>query len=290
MKIKKLYFILFLFGISLNAYAGGGWTKKKGKGYFKLSQWWLIADQHFTDEGKIDPNVTNGLFNTNVYAEYGLTDRFTGIVNLPLFSRAYFNNQVSGTTGEVTKPGEAINSLGDANVTLKYGIIQDRKVVLSSSLMLGLPLGNARGGSEGNLQTGDGEFNQLFRLDVSTSVKIDNLPTFYTLYAGVNNRTKGFSDEFRFGLEAGFLAYKEKVIGVGRVYGVKSFRNGEVALGSDSGMSVFANNSEFVSVATELSYKFSEKVGVSAGFATALYGKIIFANPSYSIGIFLDMK
>ncbi|MGB0525088.1 MAG: hypothetical protein ACPGJS_19095, partial [Flammeovirgaceae bacterium] len=224
--IKHILVVLFCIGLTFQAVAGGGWTKKKGTGYFKLSQWWLISDQHFTSTGAIDPNQTMGLFNTSIYAEYGLTDRFTSIVYAPLFSRALFYNQISGTTGEVLTSGEAINSIGDTDITLKYGLIQDKKIVLSSSLMLGLPLGNNSGGSAGNLQTGDGEFNQMIRLDASTSLNIKNLPTFYTIYAGVNNRTNGFSDEFRYGIEAGFLAFDSKVIGVGRLYGIQSFQNG----------------------------------------------------------------
>ncbi|MEM9823436.1 MAG: hypothetical protein AAF985_20300, partial [Bacteroidota bacterium] len=62
---------LFLLFCSFPVLAGGGWPQPKGNGYFKLYQWWVIADQHFTDAGKIDPNVTSGIFNTSLYAEYG---------------------------------------------------------------------------------------------------------------------------------------------------------------------------------------------------------------------------
>ena len=270
-------------------YAGGGWTKGKGKGFFKLSEWWIIADQHYTDEGKIDPNVTNGLFNTSIYAEYGITNRLTGIVYFPVFSRAYFNNQISATTGEVLKQGESINSIGDTDISLKYGIIQGKKIVMSSSLMLGLPLGNSSGGTEGNLQTGDGEFNQMLRVDISTAFQLGKVNTFYSVYCGINNRSNGFSDEFRWGVEAGFLAWNERIIAVGRLYGTQSLNNGNTDNNLNGNTSIFANNSEFTSVSGELSYKLSNRVGVSAGMATALSGKIIFANPSYTLGVFLDI-
>jgi len=93
--IVVLFSFLFL---SISLQAGGGWTQPKGKGYIKISEWWLIANEHFTDQGRVDPNLTNGLFNTNIYAEYGLTDRLTAIVYFPFFSRSYLNNEVSGTT------------------------------------------------------------------------------------------------------------------------------------------------------------------------------------------------
>ena len=74
--MKPSILILPLLLISLNAlYAGGPWPQPKSHGFFKLSEWWIIADRHFTDAGEIDPNLTNGVFTTSLYAEYGLTDR-----------------------------------------------------------------------------------------------------------------------------------------------------------------------------------------------------------------------
>ena len=144
-----------LFSFSLLA---GPWPQPKGKGYFKLYEWWLRFDQHFTSTGELDPNATLGLYNTSLYAEYGLTDRLTGVINLPLYSRNEINNQVSGTRGNVIIPGEAIGGLGDTDISLRYALNKPGSAVpLSATLTLGLPLGEDAGGTQGNLQTGDGE-------------------------------------------------------------------------------------------------------------------------------------
>ena len=108
----KNYLSIICFCFFTSSLLAGGWPQPKGSGYFKLYEWWVIADRHYTDAGLIDPNVTNGIFNTSFYGEYGFTDRLTGVMNFPLFSRAYFNNSVSRTTGEITQAGEAINSIG----------------------------------------------------------------------------------------------------------------------------------------------------------------------------------
>ena len=31
---------------------------KKGTGYYKVGAWFLDADEHYTDEGLLDPNAT----------------------------------------------------------------------------------------------------------------------------------------------------------------------------------------------------------------------------------------
>ena len=135
---------------------------KKGEGYIKVSEWWIVSAQHYTDQGLIDPNVTTGIFNTNAYLEYGLTNRITSTVYFPFYSRSYNNNLVSNTTKEILIAGDAINSVGDAELGLTYGLTKG-KINTTISLIVGLPLGIDDGGALKNLQTGDGEFNQIFK-------------------------------------------------------------------------------------------------------------------------------
>lgn len=271
--------------------AGGGWPKKKGSGYYKLSEWWVVSDQHFTNNGMIDPHVTTGIFNTSLYAEYGITDRITGILYLPFFSRTYRNAVVSGTTGNTNSPGEAVNSIGDANVGIKYGLSKPgSKFAFAGSLIFGLPLGENAGGSDGSLQTGDGEFNQMIQFDLSKSFTLGNLPMYASVYTGFNNRTNNFSDEIRFGIEAGASFLESKLWTIGRLDVLESLQNGLTSADGSEGASVFANNTEYVSFTLEGAYYFTEKFGASAALGGALSGSLIFANPSYSVGVFLDLK
>ena len=122
-KMMKKVLILILFIISTTyAHAGGGWVSGKGNGFFKLSEWWVVADAHYTDTGEIDPNVTIGLFNTTLYGEYGLSDKVDVIVNFPVFSRSYSNLIRSKTTGDVIAPGQSLNSLGDTKLLLSVQV------------------------------------------------------------------------------------------------------------------------------------------------------------------------
>ncbi|NJO87350.1 MAG: hypothetical protein HC821_05075 [Lewinella sp.] len=80
-----------------------------------------------------------------------------------------------------------------------------------------------------------------------------------------------------------------RFLAVGRLNGVKSFFNGETAAGSTNTSSIFANNAEYLSLGLELNYLISQRFGVSAGAAGALYGRIIAAAPAFSVGGFLSL-
>ncbi len=290
--MKKTYFVILVLAVTTNALiAGGPWPQKKGMGYFKLSEWWTVFDQHYTDNGQIDPNVTTGIFNTFLYAEYGVSSRFTTVVNLPLLSRNYMNNLRSFTTNEILVQGEALNSIGDIDLGIKYGLSQPgAKIPVAASITFGLPTGNSSGGTQNNLQTGDGEFNQLLQLDAGTGFKIaKNVPAYASVYTGFNNRTNNFSDEVRYGAELGVGLLNSKLWINTKLNVVESLKNGATAETTTS-TSLFANNSEFTSIALEANLYVSKKVGFSASIAGAVRGEIIAAAPSYSVGVFLDLS
>jgi hypothetical protein len=283
--MKKSIFILYLLFVSGSLMADDAWPKPKNSGYFKVAQWWLVANQHYTDQGLIDPNVTNGIYFTNIYGEYGITEKLTGIVYFPFFARSLFNNTVSATTGEILEPGEAINSIGDLDLALRYNLFQKGSTAFSVGLQLGIPLGETAGGVDGVLQTGDGEFNQFLSLEVGQGLQVAAINGWTKAYLGVNNRTEGFSDEFRYGIEAGASILKRKITLIARLYGIESFNNGILA-SEATGTSIFANNTEHLTISPEIAFHFNDKLGISAGFAKPLSGKLIYANTAYSVGVF----
>lgn len=287
-KALILSILPLLFCLQLNA--GGPWPTGKGNAYIKLSEWWTVFDQHFTDQGFKDPNLTTGLYNTSLYVEYGLGDRFTAIFNAPILSRNFMNNLVSATNFEVIVPGEAINTFGDIEIGGKYNLTKPgAKFPIAATLTLGIPTGVAVGGTQGNLQTGDGEFNQILQIDAGTGFSLGAASGYVSGYAGINNRSKGFSEEFRYGLEVGVGLINNRFYLSGKLNAVESFRNGDTAA-SVTSTSIFGNNSEFVTLGIEANVYITEKFGVSAGFTNVTSGEIFAAAPSYSVGVFLDIK
>ena len=277
--IKKIYFILLL--LSFQSMAGGGWLQKKGKGYFKLGQFALVADSYYNPEGnkiRIEPRIS--LFTTSVYGEYGLTDRITLVGYVPFFTRSILNN-LQRLDGEFVE-GNQLTSFGDTDIGFKYGLITDKSIVVSTTVTFGLPFGNPGGPETSSLQTGDGEFNQKLTLEASTSFY--PVPAYASLFIGVNNRTNGFSEEFHYGVEAGYTIKNLTVIA--KLAGVESFMNGDT--GDNSEQSVFGNNIEFLMLSPELNYELMPgKAGISAGAGIALSGRQVLANTSYNAGVYL---
>ena len=177
-KQNQVIILFICFFASANTMAQ--WTKGKGKGYFKLSAWSLKANQHYTSEGEISPLTTRGNFNVNFYGEYGLTDQLDVITYIPFFTRSYQNNQVSATRGNIINEGAELNSFGDTDIGLRYRLFKNDKWALSTTLKLGLPLGNTSGGTEtAILQNGDGEFNQHLQLDLGVPFTLANLDAYF---------------------------------------------------------------------------------------------------------------
>ncbi len=283
--------LVFVLVLPVLAKAGGPWPQGRGKAYVKLSEWWLRYDRHYTDEGRTDPNLTTGVYNTFLYGSFGLTDRLTGIVNANVFGRNVVNRLQSSVSNEILVPGAALNGLGDIDLALKYTLTEPGAAwPLSATLLLGLPTGQDVGGELNNLQTGDGEFNQLLRFDAAHGFGVgEGSSAYVAAYAGVNHRTGGFSDEFRGGLEAGINLLSRKLWLISRLDVVESFQNGESA-STFTGSGIFSNDAEFTSIGLEANYYLTPRLGVSVGAAGAVRGQLIAAAPSYSVGAFLDLK
>ncbi|WP_462247864.1 hypothetical protein [Ekhidna sp.] len=262
--------------VSTAAMAGGGWTKPKGKGYYKVSHWWVNAAKQYTFDGSTAASVKEGIFNTSIFAEYGVTDRFTAIVNLPYSKSANSNESITG--------------IGDTDVAFKYRLTNSDKFVLSGTLLLGLPLGEDAGGTGGTLQTGDGEFNQMVRFDLSKSFQLGSVNAYGNVYSAYNNRTDDFSDEFRAGIEVGGGFLDNKIWAILRFDVVESLENGVESTALSDGATIFANNTEYFAYTYEIAGYITDKIGVSASTASVFSASNIFAAPSYSLGVFFDMK
>lgn len=280
----KIYAFLLVAMVAFGqARAGGGWPQPKKKGYFKLSQSVLRSSEFFNANGDIIDITTVSLYTSSIYGEYGFTDRLTGIVYAPFFVRSTLNEIERRPSGDV-EPGDEVNGVGDFDLTVKYALNTGKKIALSASLTLGLPLGNDGGGRTGLLQTGDGEFNQLLTLYASHSFYPK--PIYATVSVGVNNRTDNFSDEFRYGAEVGYTGIKNLVLAL-KINSIVSFFNGDDE--AISGNGVFANNTEFFSFTPEISYGLNDKFGVSASAGLALSGKRILASPNFGFGIYMKL-
>lgn len=277
--MKKLLILLILISSYSSALAGGGWTYVKGKGFIKVGQNAIYSDQFFNPDGEIIDITTIGYYATSVYAEYGLTDKLTAIAYIPFFTRNTLNKTRFRFSGKEI-PGDALNSFGDVNLSLQYGFYKSDTWVASVRVLFGLPTGEVSGGETGILQTGDGEFNQMIRFDLSRPISNH---AWISIYAGLNNRTNDFSDEYRLGAEIG-TRFWTHFLAIGKVDVVQSFFNGDAD--PSQGGTIFSNNTEFISPSMELAYEMKNEIGFSISAAGAFAGRNILASPNYGVGIY----
>jgi protein XagA len=285
---KLITSIIVIFYFTNSTFAGGGWPQEKGKGYFKLGQSIIVADKFYNLNGDIIDITTISLFTTSIYGEFGITDRLTGVLYMPIFVRSTLNEVKRNQSGNI-EPGDAVNSFGDTDIGIKYGITKGRSIALSVSLTLGLPLGKTAesttdAGEPRILQTGDGEFNQMVMLEASHSFY--PLPLYASIGLGFNNRTEDFSDEVRYSIEVGYEVFKN-FNAVIKVYATHSLKNGNPGGGAGSG--VFGNNVEYISYGPELSYNIKPHFGLTVSAAYAVGGKNVLAAPNYGFGVYYKL-
>lgn len=277
--LKKAICALIVISIFFmgNIFAGG-WPQPKGGYFIKLSEWWIVSDQHFDNAGKVIINTHEfGYYSTSLFAEYGFTDRLTGILYFPFLNYTY--SLPPSQAGKLSAW-----AIGDMDIGIKMGLTNNTPVALSMTLLLGIPIGKERGSITGGLQTGDGEWNQTLTLDAGTGFKIANTTGWINLHSGYNHRSSGYADEFLYGLEGGIHVSKNQITLVARVSGVNALGSGDSPLNPQS---LFSNEREYLSLSPEIIYHFNEFWGLTAGIGTAFSGKNIFANTSFTIGVFI---
>ena len=276
--MKHLYTIILSFSAFITL--AGGWVQPKNNGYFQLSQRLLVADQIFKDWSETVDFRTLSNYTTSFYGEYGLNDKFTLVTDVPLFVRNTLNAEVNGNTGETINEGISFNSFGDIDLALKYGLKTEGSLVMNVGLFLGLPTGSTNSSSNIPLPTGDGEFNQMVKIEAGYGF---NSPVYLVGGLGYNNRTKGFSDDVRYDLELGFA---NKFLFRIKVSGIKSTFNGDDSFSSTA---LFSNNVEHMTYNPEIGYIHDDKYGASLGIAGG-NGRNVHAAPYFTFSLFMKVK
>jgi len=277
MPILPKVFILLICSHIFNLTAqAGGWPQPKGSYYFKISEWWIVSDQHFNNQGQIEANLVQyGYYATSLYGEYGFSNRLTGLVHFPFLNYTY--TQLPSTLQK-----QSIWRTGDADIGIKYGLNFNKPIAWSASLILGFPLGYNEGDA---LMTGDGEFNQALRLEGSGGFRLKKNEGWAGVYTGYNRRSGDFTDEMIFGVEAGINTSNDRLTFTIRLDGIKAIGNDPNAT-SVNPQSLFSNYKEYLGLSPEIALHMSPSWGITIGAGTAFYGKNIFASPSFAVGVF----
>jgi protein XagA len=276
--VKHIILALLTFSITPSVLTAQAWTKSKGQGFYKLDFSSIQATDVFGPKGEIAPFRSLGNYTTSFYGEYGITDKIMAIAYVPFFVRNVVNETKGAQTGNIIEPGIVNNNFGDVDLGFRFAL-PIKSFAMSVNVLFGLPTGDAK--QPDALFTGDGEFNQMIKIAAGTGKN-----RWWTQGAlGFNNRTKGFSDEFRYDFEFGYKFFNDRLLTIFKINGIESFENGNAAAANTG---LFSNNVEFAGIGPEILYYANAKktIGISARIAGSLKGQNILAAPSMSIGVF----
>lgn len=160
--------------------ADGGWIRKQGEVFSKVSFQTLSTTSIYDLDGAKTTTPAYSLWSVGLYAEYGLVKDLMVGLNAPLYRSSTMENV--GTVG----------GLGDISLDVRYGLLNGDWPV-SVGLGVELPTGDESGIVKNvHLPTGDGELNMWINSGVSHSF----WPTeaFVSFDAGYNVRSLAVSD------------------------------------------------------------------------------------------------
>ncbi|HMR90438.1 MAG TPA: hypothetical protein PKD51_19890 [Saprospiraceae bacterium] len=270
--MKHSLFAICLLCVVCNA-SGQAWTKEKGKSFLKLDFTTITGNQLFNDKAEV-VDFQDYSFNTvSFYGEYGITNKLTAVGYIPLL-------QSNSIKASALGPEASNASFGDVDLGFRYAISKE-KFPLTLTVMLGIPSGDNKDSNE--LYTGDGEFNQIVKL--ASGLGKGN----WWLQGGVgfNNRSKDYSDEFRFDAEFGYKFMQSKLLAMLKFSGVSPMDNGTAPLNRTG---LFSNNVSYFSPAIELMYYISPKYGLALrGAGASPSSRNVQATPSLSLAFFADL-
>lgn len=199
--LGELFLGLICLLISNEGFTQSGWTKGKKEGFYQLSFQSMVSRDYYTLGGeKLETNQFSQQ-SLVFYGEYGVTDKFTIIANLPLQTWNGFENT------------QKVSGLGDLRLEFKHAILK-KYLPLSISIAPELPIGKANNFAKStindfeqiNLPSGDGEFNVWSTL--ASSFALPKTPFYGSIFGAYNFRTEydgiQFSDQFAIGAEIGY--------------------------------------------------------------------------------------
>lgn len=271
----KIILLFLLFVLPTEKVFGGAWPQKKGSGYYKISFLYLSGDNIYNSDGVKIPIAQFNDFTVGAFGSFGITENLTGFLNVTLFKSTTLDS-ASQDAGFDTE----VSGFGDIDIGVKYGLLKFDKTVISGKLLFGIPTG--KGTPDGGLLTGDGEFNQAIGIEAGHSF----WPVKVYLTEGIlfNNRTKGFSDDFRYFIESG-IKISSSLSLIVRLHGLISFNNGDPDV--KGGFGIYSNNQQYLAYNAELVYKITSNWGISAYYESGTNGKNIISAPIINVGIFV---
>lgn len=276
--MKHLTKLLFLF-ISITAFSQSPWTQKKGKAFTQLS--FTTISNYNTLFGEPDYETERQITDNTLqfYSEYGLSDKTTLIVNLPLKLIETGDLSNPNALGLPTTSNGNSTTLGNIELGLKRNF-SNNNWLLSGQLSVEANTGSYD--SATGIRTGYDAWTitPLFLAGKSFG------KTYLQTFIGANVRTNDYSSNFKVGGELGYKITKSIWL-VGFLDIVKSLENGNIVLPNNNlNTGLYVNDQEYGAFGLKGIAEFSSNYGITAGFGGAFFGNNVAKQAALNFGVY----
>ncbi len=284
--MKKLLLLSVLLFVSQHLiFAQSGWTRNAGGIYAKLGYAFSGGDQYYGSDGVLNQGANNFTQHSlNLYAEYGVTNNITAVVNFPVYKIQNFDGY------------SAAKGIGNPQLELKLAVFKKFPVV-SFTVGAELPTATQTNFSVAqkinslgyfdqiNLPTGYPDFHYWGTLAVSSS--LGNLPGWISFHTKFVARTGGYSNQLNYGLEVGYKWTKEFWTNA------RITTQNQIGTGSGRGSFVNGQDTEFTTLGLSAAYKIANKTHIN--FDYQFYNDLlrsrrnVYSAPFYQLGFSVEL-
>ncbi len=275
--------IHILLGMTFFSHGQNGWVREPGGLYSQVAVSTFSSSNYYSTEGVLfDEGSTFRSQVLSLYGEYGITDRFTGVLDLPIIANSF------NTT-------ETVGGLGNLRLGMKYSLLTSVPIAIRLDVDIPTDDGikysrvkepNSIGIVERiNLPTSDGEIN--FWTTIATSYATSDGKTFGSIFSSINFRTQSFSHQWQSGLELGHL-FLNKLYLIAKVKIQDRFSEKT----NVSASFLYGEGTTFTSLGLTSLYKLNDHWRIVASYAQfsdlVADRRNIYDGPVFSLGVALE--
>jgi len=272
--MKKIYTIVMILSAQL-LLAQSPWTQEKGKFYTQLSFTTISNyDEIFGDpDYETDREITDNTL--QLYGEYGLSNKTTLIVNLPV--KFISTGDAVNATPFIAE--ESTSALGNVSVGLRHQFY-NKKWIISGQVNVEANTGTFEAAS--GIRTGQDAWTFTPTLNVGRS-----FDKFYIqAFTGIDIKTNDYSNNFKIGGEVGTKVHS-KIWLIGFVDIVNSFQDGDVAIPlSNAATALYVNNQEYGAFGLKAIGEINNSLGGILTFGGAFSGNNVAKQAALTFGLY----
>ncbi len=270
------YVLFFAILTTSLSFSQSAWTKKKGETYTQLSYTtianydMLFGNPNYQTERKITDNTIQ------LYGEYGMSDKTTLIVSVPIKLIKTGNFITTNTALTAT---ESKTSLGNIELGIRHNFYNKKWVI---SGQLNIEANTSSYSAISGIRTGYNAWSITPTINFGRG--FNNL--YVQGFTGLNLKTNNYSSSFKIGAEIGLKPVKNIWL-IGYLDILTSFKNGDVSLPTNNILSgLYVNNQEYAAFGFKAIAEISNNFGVNAGLGGALSGNNVAKKAALTFGLY----